>query len=366
MKTILIFFSLASGLLTAGSPERARLFTRQYDQAYLQWTKDVRNAPDNAAQNAAWLRRPDAEEAGRRVWEEIRGDLSQAWTLEPAAWLLRESTKFVTAPPPGRIRGRALKSPAILIREAVRSNHLRSPKLGSYCIALTEVQDPKARALLELVEKVNPSKAVKGAAALAQAILHRRLGDGKLFMAKRQEKLRTAILAPDLTVGRTTTQAILKDELFRMNRLNVGTVAPNFQGIEVTLKKSLLSDYLGKVTILFFWHDLMPARDDSLALFRKYQKEFKGKDIEIIGINMDNPLTLRRHIGDGTVTWRNFSDPKQIITKLYRIEQWPQVYVLDHEHKIQYRGEPGAFVKITALDLAEQAANQPKAGLEKR
>lgn len=211
-------------------------------------------------------------------------------------------------------------------------------------------------ALLETVEKANPSEMVRGAAALAQAILHRRIGGGKRGMAIRQDKLRKAIIAPDLTVGKTTTQAILRDELFRMSRLNLGAEAPDFSGVEVTLNKSSLSDYRGKVTILFFWHALMPAHDESLALMKRYQEEFADKNIQILGVNMDDPRTLRRHIAEGTVNWTNFSDSTQSITKIYRIEQWPFVYVLDGEHKIRYSGEPGAFVKITAEDLARQVA----------
>ena len=364
MKAILILMTLGSGLLWAGSPERARTFMRQYDQAYLQWINDVRTASTNQAQSAAWLRRPDEEAAGRKVWDEIRESLEQAWTLEPAGWLLRETAGFATSPPPGRVRNRALPSPAARIREAVRRHHLRSPKLGPYCVSLTYVEDPKAMVLLELIEKVNPSEAVKGAAALGQAILHRRLGDGKQFMARRQEKLVAAIKAPDLTVGRTTTQTILKDELYRMNRLSVGIEAPDFTGVEVNLEKSSLSDYRGKAVVLFFWHGLMPAHDESLALFRKYQEAFEGKDIEIIGVSIDNPLTLRDHIGKGRVTWRNFSDPSQAITKLYRIERWPMVYVLDHEGRIHYKGEPGEFVKLYALDLANQATEAKAASLE--
>jgi peroxiredoxin len=211
-------------------------------------------------------------------------------------------------------------------------------------------------ALLETVEKANPSEMVRGASALAQAILHRRIGGGKRGMAIRQDKLRKAIMAPDLTVGKTTTQAILRDELFRMSRLNLGAEAPDFSGVEVTLNKSSLSDYRGKVTILFFWHALMPAHDESLALMKRYQEEFADKNIQILGVNMDDPRTLRRHIAEGTVNWTNFSDSTQSITKIYRIEQWPFVYVLDGEHKIRYSGEPGAFVKITAEDLARQVA----------
>ncbi|MFT6594498.1 MAG: peroxiredoxin Q/BCP [Akkermansiaceae bacterium] len=365
MKTILTIISLSCGLALAGSPDRARQHARAYDAAYAQWVEDVSIAPDNDEQNAAWLRRPNGLEAGRLVWEEIRGNLADAWMLEHAAWFLTNVSEFAVAKPKARVNGRVGSSPAALIRDAVFEHHLRSPKVGSYCIGLTHVEDPQAMRLLEMVEKVNKDHAVRGAAALAQAILHRRLGGGKFGMRIRQEKLRIAIKAPDLTVGKTTTLAILDDEVFRMTRLNMSTVAPDFRGIEVTQKISSLSDNKGKVMILFFWHSLMPTLQDSLALFRKYREEFEGKDIVILGVNMDNPLTLREHIAEGTVTWKNFSDSTQTISKLYRIETWPFVYVLDEEHKIRYSGAPGAFVKITAEDLEKQLAARKAAVLEK-
>jgi peroxiredoxin len=358
MKSILTILTLCTALAQAGNSNRAKQLTQAYDVAYTQWINDVRSAADNASQNAAWLRKPNAGEAGRAVWEEIRGDLSETWILDPAAWLLTEASEFA-------IKGGASRSPAVMIRKAVWEHHLRSPKVGPYCISLTQIQDPKAMKLLETVEKVNENPAVKGASALAQAILLRRAGDGKIGMRSRQEKIRIAIKAPDLTVGKTTTQALLKDEIFRMTRLNINTKAPNFRGIEVTQKISSLKDYEGRVTILFFWHSLMPAYEETLALFRKYQAEFANQNIVLLGINMDNPLTLRKLIAEGKVTWTNFSDSTQTITKLYRTEVWPHVYVLDEEHKIRFAGDPGAFVKITAEDLAKQAAARKAAALAK-
>lgn len=348
MKSIPIIFALCSALSFAGVPERAKQQTRAYDLAYETWTNDVRTAPDDDAQNAAWLRQPDALLAGKAVWDEIRSDLSEAWTLEYASWMLTNTPEAAVATTGGR------PSPAKLIRDAVEKHHLKSSKVGPYCIALTHIQDPRAMKLLEIIEKENPNAEVKGAAALGQAILHRRLGDEKHGMWHRQEKLKQAIQAPELVVGKTTTLEIIKDEIFRMNNLTVGTRAPDFQGVDITQKVSALSEYEGKVVILFFWHALMPAHDQSLALMKQYQEEFSGKNIAILGVNMDNPLTLRKHTADGAVTWRNFSDSTQKISKLYRIERWPYVYVLDQNQTIRHVGEPGAFVKITAADLLEQ------------
>ena len=348
MKTIPLILALCTTLSFAGVPERARQYTRAYEQAYAAWTQEVREAKDNDAQNAAWEHRPDPQAAGRELWAEIRGNLDESWTLEYSAWLLVNTPEAVTASQPGQM------TPAQTIRDSVVKHHLKSPKVGPYCIALTAVQDPKAMKVLETIEKENPDAGVRGAAALGQAILHRRLGDEKHGMYHRQEKIKEAILAPDLTVGKTTTKAILEDEIFRMLNLTVSRQAPDFEGVDIATKISTLSEYKGKVVILLFWHGLMPAHDDTLALMRKYQEEFEGKNIAILGVNMDNPLTLARLTKDRTVTWRNFSDSSQKISKLYRIERWPYVYVIDQNMKIRYAGEPGTFVKITADDLLRQ------------
>jgi len=345
MRKIALIFILGMRMLVAGTPEKARQLTRAYEQAYATWTEDVRSAPDNDAQNAAWLRRPDPLAAGKEIWAEIRDELSEAWSLDYSAWLLVNTPGAVLEASTGQV------TPARQIQQSVEKFHLKSPKVGPYCIALTHVQDPRAMGMLAKIEEINPDQAVRGAAALGQAILHRRLGDEKHGMYHRQEKLRVAIKAPNLVVGRTTTEEILKDEIFRMTKLTVGTKAPNFRGVEITTKVSKLSDYQDQVVILFFWNALMPSHDQTLELMRRYQEEFEGKNVVILGVNMDNPLTLRRHIADGTVTWKNFSDSSQTLSKLYRIERWPYVYVLDQNQTIRYSGEPGSFVKVTAQDL---------------
>lgn len=356
MKTIFFILALTCAFATAGSPEQARRLSRAYDSNYAKWVSELRTAQTDAIHDMIWKKRPDSTKVGREIWKEIRSDLKQAWVLEPAAWLLENASEYITKP---QGRGAKAISPAAQIRNAVMQNHLRSPKVGVYCIGLTHVQDPRAMRLLELVEKSNPDASVRGAAALAQAILHRRLGGDGFGMHLRQGKLRAAIKAPDLTVGKTTTQAILKDELFRMANLSVDTVAPDFRGIEVNQKISSLRDYKGKVTILFFWFSKMPAHEQSLALFRKYQAEYAGQNVNILGVNIDKPSALRNLIADGTATWPSFSDSTKKISNLYRIEKWPYVYVLDKQQKIRYVGEPGAFVKITADQFLKEKVVDP-------
>lgn len=346
MKLIVLLFAASLCLVQAGSPQRAKRLTLDYERAYDRFVKSLSAAKTDEAQARALTLQPDTKKAGSGVWQEIRRDLQEPWTLEFSAWLLINTPDAVTSK-----RKQRAKSPAQIIREANLKHHLKSPKIGPYCIALTQVKDPRALSFLEAVEKENPSEAVRGAAALAQGILLRRLGDQKQAMFRRQEKLRAAIKAPDLVVGRTTTLEILKDELFRMENLTMGTRAPDFQGVMINQEVAKLRDYEGKVVILFFWNRFMASHDDALELMRKYQGEFEGKGVVILGVNTDNPLTLRKRIVDGSVTWPSFSDSTGRISALFRIDQFPTVFVLDQEQKIRYQGLPGAFVKITAEEL---------------
>ena len=82
--------------------------------------------------------------------------------------------------------------------------------------------------------------------------------------------------------------------------------------------------------------------------------KFKDKPVDVIGINHDPLVKLRTMRTDGTVKWRNLSDPTNLIARSYRVGTWPMVYVLDHERQIHYAGGLGSFVELTAETLAEE------------
>jgi hypothetical protein len=59
---------------------------------------------------------------------------------------------------------------------------------------------------------------------------------------------------------------------------------------------------------------------------------------------------------DGTVNWRNLSDPSRKLAGEYRVGSWPLAYVLDGERKIHYAGPQGSFVELTADALLTDSA----------
>ena len=70
-----------------------------------------------------------------------------------------------------------------------------------------------------------------------------------------------------------------------------------------------------------------------------------------MGVNRDTLANLRLLEADQITTWRNFSDPKQELAKVYRVSTWPYCLVLDQNGVIAYRGTPGSFADAVASDL---------------
>ncbi|MDB4544309.1 TlpA family protein disulfide reductase [Akkermansiaceae bacterium] len=327
---------------------RAKGLVRAYDQKFDAWVELVKNAKSKEARVAAWQTQPDSKAYGQAVWKEIKPNLDKSWTLEYAAWIMSTIPEVVA------VDARQESSPLALIRKAFKDYHIKSPRVGPYCLALTLYSDPGDMIFLQMVEKQNPDKAVQGAAALGQAILLRNLGDAPEVMQKRLAKLEKAIKSPDLKIGRTTLQKLVEDETFRTTKLSVGAKAPDVRGIDITGEVFKLSDYKDKVVVFVFWTSWMPNAQETLSFLNKLHEEAKGKDLVIIGACQDSVVTLRDYTKDGRVLFRNFADFEQAIETEYRVSRWPQCYVLDKEGKIQYKGEPGPFVRISAMAILGQ------------
>ena len=343
-----LFLLLISASWAQEGAAKAKALVRAHDQKFDAWVDLVKSAQSKEARIAAWNTKPDSKAYGQAVWKEIKPNLTKSWTLEYAAWMMSTTPELVA------IGARAEGSALSMIRKTFTKYHIKSPRVGPYCLALTLYADPSDMVFLERVEKENPDKAVQGAAALAQAILLRNLGDAHDVMKKRLAKLTKAIKSPDLKVGRTTLIKLVEDELFRTTKLSVGSTAPDVRGIDIGGDIFKLSDYRGKVVVFVFWTSWMPKADETLDFLNKLHEEAKGKDLVIIGACQDNVLTLREYTKEGRVTFRNFADFEQEIETQYRVSRWPLCYVLDKEGKIKYKGDPGPFVRISAMAVLDQ------------
>jgi hypothetical protein len=130
--------------------------------------------------------------------------------------------------------------------DALKGYDFDSEKLEQVCRVLAEEEDKAAADFLTDIIARSPRQNTKGAAALAL---------GQLLAAenpKEAEKHFTDVIEK---YGTKEQKETAKAELFEMQNLVIGKVAPEIEGEDVDGKKFKLSDYRGKVVVIDFWGD---------------------------------------------------------------------------------------------------------------
>ena len=358
---LIALFSLLTASGAMASPVDAQLVQKTYQLAMDKWALDMRtaNTPDERAKT--WSSRPDTTAAARKMWEQIGTSLAEEWTLEPAAWFLRNTQGLITTNPNGSTAPTFAKENDA-IRKAVESYHMNSTKLVPMCMALVANQDPRSLAILEKLQASHPDKKIQGVAALGAAMQLKAIGDDPELMKKRLNYLRKAIIqSSDIELNGTTVAKLAEDELYIIRYLTKGRVAPDLTGVDSANRPLSLSANKDKVIVLLFWSSSDPDATRVIEITAAMEKKFRGRPFVVIGVNHDPAEKLRAMQADGTVTWPNFSDPENKLSGEYRVGSWPLVYVLDGERKIHYAGAPGSFVELTAEALIAEikpTANQ--------
>jgi peroxiredoxin len=150
-----------------------------------------------------------------------------------------------------------------------------------------------------------------------------------------------------------------KADLFELQHLAVGTLAPEIEGRDVDGKPFKLSDYRGNVVILDFWNHTGcgPCRAMYPEL-RSLVDSMKGKRFVVLGVNNDDePQTLRNLADRGEVTWRFWCDGNSNegpIRRKWNVSVWPAVFVLDDRGAIRYRQLLGADLEAAVDQLLKE------------
>ena len=326
----------------AGTPEAAAQIRNEYEAAVRIWAQKLAVA-DSQAQRNVWKNRPGSSDYGARMWMELKDSLRTDWTIEYCVWLLERAPVFAAETDSGESRSRAQ-----FIIQSLQRFHLKSPKIGMLCLALTSQPDRSILKVIETVEQENPHEEVQGQASLAIAMLLKGLGDDAVILERRIRNLRRAIIkAHEVKVGDTTVSKLAMDEIFVIQNLVKGRTAPDAIGRDSAGEPFKLSILKGKVTVLAFWHTSMRDAERGLGLLRKLHEQHGKRGMNLIGVTSDSREVLRSLRANGTIPWRNLSDVDGRIHSQYRVRDLPLVYVLDAQRKIRYIGGPGSFVDLT-------------------
>ncbi|MBK1854651.1 TlpA family protein disulfide reductase [Verrucomicrobiaceae bacterium 5K15] len=344
----------------AATDAQAKAITAAYQAAYDQWARELESATDVRSREAVLQKRPDPRTYAHKLKNLLRSDLANDWSLKYGAWLLEND--YDISPESQR---------ALL--NAVEKYHLKSPELGPFCISMVHLNqrgeqprpgtiplESRGMKLLEEIKKQNPKPEVQGQAALAISIMLGGLGDHGNIMRQRMTNLKEAIIkSADVRIGDITVADVARDELYKITHLTKGRIAPEISGLDSASRPLTLSSFRGKVVMLVFWSSWDKDTARLLPMLRKSVESQAGKPFVVLGVNRDTLANLRALEGDRLVTWRNFSDPQQDISKAYRIASWPYCLVLDQEGAIAYRGAPGSFADAVANNLLLTESSAP-------
>jgi peroxiredoxin len=140
-----------------------------------------------------------------------------------------------------------------------------------------------------------------------------------------------------------------------MNKLGIGSIAP-----EITLptpdgKTVSLSSYRGKVVLVDFWASwCRPCRAENPTVVKAYNN-YHAKGFEVLGVSLDkDKAAWQKAIADDHLTWTHISDLgmwSSSVVKLYNLNGIPFSVLLDKEGKIIAKGLRGEELENTLRKL---------------
>jgi peroxiredoxin len=154
------------------------------------------------------------------------------------------------------------------------------------------------------------------------------------------------------------------DALFALHHLTVGATPPPIDGEDTLTGKPLkLSDYRGKVVVLYFFGDWSPPCRAMYAQQRALAKRMEGKPCALVGVNSDkNREEIKKVMENDQITWPCFwngGNTRGPIATAYRVRDWPTIFVLDSQGVIRYRDVRGGALDEAVDALLKETSSKP-------
>ena len=122
----------------------------------------------------------------------------------------------------------------------------------------------------------------------------------------------------------------------------VGEVAPDFTRKDFASRQLTLSDHRGKLVLLNFWATWCPPCREEMPLFSRWQREFKGKGLQVIGVSMDDDATsVTDFIAKYPVTYPIVMGDVKLAETFGGVLGLPLSYLIDAQGRVvaRYQGE---------------------------
>jgi peroxiredoxin Q/BCP len=123
--------------------------------------------------------------------------------------------------------------------------------------------------------------------------------------------------------------------------LAVGTTAPSFTTVDDEGNTVSLSDFQGKVVVLYFYpKDDTPGCTKQAQSFRDNYQEYQNKDMVVLGVSMDDQASHKMFKEKYGLPFKLLVDSDGAITKAYDVEGGGYskrvTYIIDGKGKITH------------------------------
>jgi peroxiredoxin len=171
------------------------------------------------------------------------------------------------------------------------------------------------------------------------------------------EKLKTSLANVSPVAQKSDIYRSLSERLAKMDKVRVGSIAPDFTLPTPEGNMLSLSQFRGKVVVVDCWASWCgPCRAESPNMVALYNAN-KDKNFTILGVSLDRPNSKDKWvkaIADDKLVWNQVSDLKfwnSMICDLYVISAIPETILIDKDGKIVARGLRGEELKAKVAEL---------------
>ena len=262
---------------TGKDPGELKAICKEYESVRKKWFQQYFKAKSEKKRAKLLETLPKATPYCERLLRIIEKDPKSKASADALVWITRYAL--------GSTEG---EKPFYKALDLLGEHHISLPQMGTVCLDLRRNVKPEVRRFARRVMEHSSSKEARGQALFALGVIQKRLAELgrqlaldpsqapsfkkrcgaetlRILKETPPEVLRKKALelfarcrkeASDISLyGRTTLGKAAQREVFELEHLLPGMVAPEIQGEDIGGQTFKLSDYRGKVVMLDFWGD---------------------------------------------------------------------------------------------------------------
>ena len=135
----------------------------------------------------------------------------------------------------------------------------------------------------------------------------------------------------------------IDQEIFKIESLKPGHVAPNFSHIDIVGNQFELHKYKSEYTLVMFWASWCGHCRHTLPTVKILYDDQPTKKVQVVAISLDSKEEeWKKFLTDGDYNWINITDLKSWegdIAKSYMVHSTPTFYLLNKDKKIIKKGK---------------------------